>query len=182
VGWGEEVSAADGQKLWAELRSLAPALISKRGNRPNGCIPHWGFTGVGLASARLTFGFAKTCRTGGTSASLSSGRIWRRKPFREAARSSLRGCVRVHAGRIRFLCARGSLALPRTCYRGEKTPFPGGLLCRCPGSAAPSPTATCAKAPSVNHQRGLSLLFPHGHPCPEVQGVGGCSGLMAVMA
>lgn len=49
--------------------SLALTLISRRGSQPGGCIPLRGFTGVGLASARLTFSFAKTCRTGGTSAS-----------------------------------------------------------------------------------------------------------------
>lgn len=74
MGWGEEVSAGDGQKVWAALHSLAPMLISRRGNQLSGCIPLWGFTGVGLAPARLTFSFAKTCRTGGTSFSLSDQR------------------------------------------------------------------------------------------------------------
>lgn len=77
MGRGQEVSAANEQKVWATLHPLAPMLMSRRDHQPGGSIAASGFTGVGLVSARLTFSFAKTRRTGGTLASLTRGRIWR---------------------------------------------------------------------------------------------------------
>lgn len=117
------------------------------------------------------FSFVKTRRTRGTLASLTRSGIWRRKQFCEMAPSSQRGCIRIHTGRICFLCARGSPALLCTLLQ-QNSPIPGQAAVLLPSGAAPSPMATCPQAPSANQRLGLTLRFPVKLPLPRGPGGG----------